>query len=68
MTPHVVTRKAVQRVWLRLLRRVVYVHTYTGVWAAPSHPYLRDYRFITSSRAAPGTIIGKHLPFTHKKA
>ena len=66
--PHSLSQKTVQRVWWRLVLRVLYIYTYTGVWAEPSHPYLRDYRFITSSRAAPGTIIGKYLPLTYEKA
>ena len=68
MKPFVLSQKAVTRVYWRLVLRVLYVYTFTGIWAAPSHPYLRDYRFITSSQAAPGTIIGKYLPLTYEKA
>ena len=68
MPVHTLTQTAVQRVRMRLVLRVLYIYAFTGVWAEPSHPYLRDYRFITSSRATPGTIIGKHLPLTYEKA
>ena len=48
----------------KFILRVLWVHHYTGVWAVPSHPYLRSSRLCFSSSAPKGTIVAKHLP-TH---
>ena len=64
--PHVLSQKTVQRVRMRLVLRVLYIYTYTGIWAEPSHPYLRSYRFCFSSSAPTRTIVGSHVPFNPK--
>ena len=46
----------------KFILRILYIYAFTGVWAEPSHPFIRSHRLCFSSSAVRGTLVGKHLP------
>lgn len=60
-------REYLDRLRWKLILRVLWVHHFTGVWAAPSHPFLRSNRFCFSSAAPKGTLVARHLPHNTRR-